>query len=136
MSGDQPHPTSDELAQKRTELAMDRTVIAADRTLMAWIRTSISLIGFGFTIFKFFQYLREAGQTMARPYGPRNLGLTLIAIGTVALAIAAVQHRQYLSRIGARGRKYSWSLTFIIAILIALVGVLAFVDMLLHVGPF
>jgi putative membrane protein len=136
VSEDRPHPTSDELAQKRTDLAMDRTVIAADRTLMAWVRTSISMIGFGFTIFKFFQYLREAGEVTARAYGPRNLGLTLIAIGTVSLAIAAVQYRQYLNRIGARGRKYSWSLTFIVAVLIALVGVLAFVDMLLRMGPF
>ena len=26
---------------------------------MAWVRTATSLISFGFTIFKFFQFLRE-----------------------------------------------------------------------------
>ncbi len=60
-------PTSTELAIQRTDLADDRTrlavtrtVAALDRTLMAWIRTATSLISFGFTIYKFFQALRES----------------------------------------------------------------------------
>ena len=69
-------------------------------------------------------------------HGPRNLGLTFVAIGTVTLAIAAIQHRQYLNRIGARGRQFTWSLAFVVAILIVLIGVLAFVDMFLRIGPF
>ena len=44
------------LAEERTNLALRRTLIAADRTLMAWIRTALSMIGFGFSIYKFFQY--------------------------------------------------------------------------------
>ncbi len=40
-----------------TELALDRTYLAHDRTLMAWVRTATSLISFGFTIYKFFQYM-------------------------------------------------------------------------------
>jgi putative membrane protein len=40
-----------------TRLAAQRARLAQERTLMAWIRTSTSLIAFGFTIFKFFQYL-------------------------------------------------------------------------------
>ena len=42
-----------------TRLALERTRLANERTLMAWIRTCTSLIAFGFTIFKFFQYLDE-----------------------------------------------------------------------------
>ena len=41
------------------ELALRRTFLAHERTLMAWIRTSVSLISFGFTIYKFFQYLAQ-----------------------------------------------------------------------------
>ena len=41
-----------------TKLAVERTRLAYERTLMAWVRTSTSLISFGFTIYKFFQYLR------------------------------------------------------------------------------
>ena len=55
-----------ELAARRTGMAFQRTRPPPDRTLMAVIRTSLSLIGFGFTIFQFFQKLREAGRDLAR----------------------------------------------------------------------
>ena len=85
------------LAEERTDLAVQRTMIASERTLMAWIRTALSMIGFGFSIYKFFQYQAEeiAAGNIRRPQAPRNLGLTLIALGTVALAAAAWQHRQF-----------------------------------------
>jgi putative membrane protein len=69
------------LAEERTDLAFQRTIIAAERTLMAWIRTALSMIGFGFTIYKFFQYQAEeiAAGNIRRPQAPRNLGLSLIA---------------------------------------------------------
>ncbi len=38
-----------------TKLAIARTRLSYERTLMAWVRTAISLISFGFTIYKFFQ---------------------------------------------------------------------------------
>ena len=44
-----------------TRLAVERTRLAHERTLMAWVRTATSLISFGFTLFKFFQYLHQAG---------------------------------------------------------------------------
>ena len=40
-------------------LAPDRTRLAADRTLMAPVRTALSMIGFGFTIYKFLQVVQE-----------------------------------------------------------------------------
>lgn len=59
---------------------------------MAWGRTSIALISFGFTFYKFFEYLGQnvpsAGAAM---HGPRNVGLGLIALGTLLQAISAVQ---------------------------------------------
>ena len=75
------------LAEERTDLAVERSVMASERTLMAWIRTAISMIGFGFTIYKFFQYKAEdiAAGIIRRPNAPRNLGLSLIAVGTLAL---------------------------------------------------
>lgn len=129
--------SSDELAQQRTDLAMDRTVIAAERTLMAWIRTALSMIGFGFTLYKFFQYLKESEHLEAvRAYGPRNFGLALIGLGTAALMVAAMQHRHYLTRLGLKGGGVTWSLVFIVAILVALIGLLTFASILLRLGPF
>ena len=46
---------ADDHGQYRTHLAVLRTLMGADRSLMAWIRTALSLVGFGFTIYKFLQ---------------------------------------------------------------------------------
>ena len=126
------------LAEERTDLALQRTVIAAERTLMAWIRTSISMIGFGFALFKFFQYLPEelAAGNIKRPQAPRNLGLTLVALGTVALAAAAWQHRNFLHVIGAFETRHVWSLSFVVAISVVLIGIIVFYGILLRHGPF
>ena len=69
---------------------------------MAWIRTALSMIGFGFSIYKFFQYQAEeiAAGNIRRPQAPRNLGLSLIALGTLALAAATWQHRKFLKSSG------------------------------------
>ena len=129
---------STELAEQRTDLALQRTIIAAERTLMAWIRTSISMIGFGFTIYKFFQYLRESENIIGtvRPHAARNLGLTLITLGTLALIVAAIQHRIFLNQMGIKEGKHLWSLSFIVAIMMMLIGVMAFIGVLTGAGPF
>ncbi len=125
------------LAEERTDLALQRTIAAGERTLMAWVRTSISMIGFGFAIYKFFQYLPEeiAAGTVQRPQAPRNLGLSLITLGTLALAAAAWQHRNFLSTIGASKLRH-FSLSFVIAICVVLIGVITFYGVLLRHGPF
>jgi uncharacterized membrane protein YidH (DUF202 family) len=126
------------LAEKRTELANQRTNMAAERSLMAWIRTSLSMIGFGFTIYKFFQYLPEeiAAGNIQRPQAPRNLGLTLIALGTVALAAASWQHWNFLKTIQASQPRHVWSISFVIAIIVILIGMITFYGVLLRHGPF
>lgn len=126
------------LAEERTGLARQRTRIAAERTLMAWIRTALSMIGFGFTIFKFFQYLPEeiAAGNIPRPQAPRNLGLCLIALGTLALSAAAWQHWRFLKSIRAPDRRLVWSVSFAVAIAVILIGVLTFYGVLLRHGPF
>ncbi|MGB6677210.1 MAG: DUF202 domain-containing protein [Terriglobales bacterium] len=126
------------LAEQRTDLAILRTINASERTLMAWIRTSISMIGFGFSIYKFFQYLPEeiAAGNIRRPQAPRNLGLTLIALGTVALTAAAWQHRRFLNDIGASQTRHVWSISFIVAMAVILIGAVTFYGVLLRHGPF
>jgi len=125
------------LAEERTDLAVQRTVIAGERTLMAWIRTCISMIGFGFAFYKFFQYMPEelAAGTIRRPQAPRNLGLTLIALGTVALAAAALQHRHFLMTLGP-SRPRHLSLSYVVSIAVVLIGCLTFYGVLLRHGPF
>ena len=126
-----------ELAGRRTELAFDRNRMAADRTLMAWIRTAVSLIGFGFSIFKFFQYTREAEAfTNIRAQGPRNLGMAMVILGTLLLAVAIVEYFLYVRRLAAQANhSIPISTALIAAFVISGLGLLALVNLIFHIGP-
>ncbi len=126
------------LAEERTDLAYQRTIIAAERTLMAWIRTALSMIGFGFTIYKFFQYQADeiASGKIQRPNAPRNLGLSLIALGTLALTAAAWQHWKFLKSIGASEKRHMISISVFVAMVVILIGLITFYGVLLKSGPF
>ena len=93
---------------------------------MAWIRISTSLIAFGFTIFKFFQYLatQEHRHTVVSPW---IVGLTMILIGLTGLALAWVQHRQQMKALKAQAGPMPYSISGIMAGLIAVLGVIALV---------
>ena len=138
LSETAPEDRGTVLAQKRTDLAIQRTNMAAERSLMAWIRTSLSMIGFGFSIYKFFQYLPEelATGNIRRPQAPRNLGLTLITLGTLALVAATWQHWSFLRVVQACERPQIWSISFVVAIFVILIGVITFYGVLLRHGPF
>ena len=56
---DSETPTKSASGPDQLTLALERTYLANERTLMAWIRTATSLITFGFTLYKFFEYLHE-----------------------------------------------------------------------------
>ena len=125
------------LAEERTDLALQRTLIAAERTLMAWIRTALSMIGFGFSIYKFFQYLPEeiAAGNIRRPQAPRNLGMSLIALGTLALIAATWQHWTFLKKIGSSESHFR-SVSFVVSLAVIAIGFIAFYGVWLRHGPF
>src|SRR6266446_4106799 len=77
-----------------TELAYARTRAAYERTMMAWTRTATSLITFGFSVYKFFQFEKPTNGSENRLVGPREFALTLVSIGLVSLVLATLQHRQ------------------------------------------
>jgi len=130
-------PTATELAIQRTELAFERTRIAAERTLMAWIRTSLSLISFGFTIYKFLQELAKAEKLPIQDNGPRNFGVALISLGTVALIVASIQHVSLMKELRRHANSPpKTSLALMVALAISVLGGLAFLSILIRVGPF
>ena len=111
-------------ANTSTLLATDRTRLAHDRTLMAWVRTSTSLISFGFTIYKFFQYLREQNAVRAdRLFGPREYALLMISVGVVALVFATLQHRRDMKALRALHPEIPYSLVTVLAGFMSLIGV-------------
>jgi putative membrane protein len=106
-----------------TRLAVERTRLAYERTLMAWTRTATSLISFGFTIYKFFQYLREDRPVAdASILGPRGFALLMIGIGVAALVFATVEHRRSMQGLRATYGPAPYSLAAIVAGVIAILG--------------
>ena len=138
---------STELAMRRTGMAFQRTRMAEDRTLMAVIRTSLSLISFGFTIYQFFNKLKEAG-VLKGAASSRNFGVSLVLLGIGMLVVGIVYHVLFM--LGLRrmraGMKadglvhaesgFPTSLVLIVAVLLLLIGVAAALSMLAHVGPY
>jgi len=85
-----------ELAMRRTGMAFQRTRLAADRTLMAVIRTALSLISFGFTIYQFFNKLKESG--VLKGVTPvRNFGESLVLLGIGMLIVGIIYHLMFMS---------------------------------------
>ena len=93
---DRANQSSDDLAEDRTDMAATRTRMAADRTLMAWVRTSLSLSSFGFTVYKVLQGLAETGTVLPHGQTPRNVGLFLTGLGTVAMVMGTLEYGQAL----------------------------------------
>lgn len=94
-------PTTQELAVRRTSLAAKRTLMAADRSLMAWVRTALSMISFGFTIYKVLHGLEEPGTVVPALSGlrpqldvPRTIGLFLTGLGTASMIMGVGEYWQ------------------------------------------
>jgi putative membrane protein len=125
-----------QLAEQRTSLALERSFLAFERTLMAWLRTSLSMIGFGFTLAKFFQYLAEQRGgavvgTFGRAWASDTVGLTMITIGTLSLVIAVIQHRRRVAALREMGLVPQWNLAYWVAGLVSALGVFAFLALVL-----
>ena len=136
-------PTSNELAQQRTELAdertslaVTRTIVALDRTLMAWVRTATSLISFGFTIYKFFQTMRQSeASDSVHLLTPRAVGLVMIGLGVGGLILAIVEYRQQteaLHKKFAAYGPYHRSIAAGVGTTIAGLGIVGFILVFLH----
>jgi len=135
-----------DLAARRTGLAFQRTRLAADRNMMAVTRTSLSLISFGFTIYKVIEGIQGTGQL--RDHAARNFGVTLILIGIVTLIAGIVYQLRYMAQL--RGQRaalelegsihaespFPFSFNLVLAVLLLLVGIFAVLSILFRLGPF
>jgi len=112
-----------------SDMALERTRLAYERTLLAWVRTAVALISFGFTIYKFFQFLHQNDleQQHRHLLGPRVFAMTMIGIGLFALLLATLEHRRNIRIMRAQFGKAPYSLAGLFAGLIACLGILGFV---------
>ncbi len=104
-------------------MACDRTWLAHERTLMAWVRTATSMITFGFTVYKFFQF-EVAHNVRIGVLTPRDFGLIMISIGLVTLLLAIVSRRKQTAALPKQFRRRRTSLSEIVAVLMFAFGIL------------
>ena len=107
-----------------TQLALDRTWLAYERTLMAWVRTATSMIGFGFTIYKFFQLEVVHKSSHPGAITPRDFALVMISIGLATLLLATITRRKDTKVISLQLRRKPGSLAELVAGMIFVFGVL------------
>ncbi|MDO9596096.1 MAG: DUF202 domain-containing protein [Azoarcus sp.] len=124
--------SSNELAQDRTSLAVKRTIMGADRTLMAWLRTALSMISFGFTIYKVLEGLKGSDVgVIAQQYDPRDVGLFLVGLGTLAMLMGTVEYWFSIKGMQPVATITIWKRpSFIMALIISWVGFAVFVSII------
>lgn len=115
---------------KSTRLAYDRTWLSYERTMQAWIRTAISLITFGFSVFKLADIVTQNPAERARLAGPHEFGYTLVAIGFIALTFATIEYRQSIRVLREQYGQSPRSKSVILAALIAALGIFALITMI------
>jgi putative membrane protein len=119
-----------------TALALERTYWAAQRTLMGWIRTALSMISFGFTIGKLGQTLTAIevhGLRGQRMVGVDSMAYFLVILGTLGLLAAAVQFSRRVHILCEGGLQRKPSIEFVVALVLSLMGMLAFSTLVLKV---
>jgi inner membrane protein YidH len=134
------------MALQETENSFQRTRMSTDRTLMSVVRTALSLIGFGFTIYQFFERLQheETTKVLFRPRAPRNLGLTLIFIGVALLLAGIFQHLRFMREMNKQRKQvvgdayppFPVSSAMAAAVVLAVVGLLVIFSIMARAGPF
>ena len=93
---------------------------------MAWIRTALSMISFGFTLYKF---MHAFAATDSR--GPRRLGIVLATMGTVSLAAGLVHYSGVVRSLDGQRPTFA----FYLACAVIALGLLVLAGIVLRIGP-
>lgn len=106
-----------------------RVFFAAERTLLAWLRTGLTIMALGFVVSRFGLFLellsaqRQAAYVQAQSQSSAALGVLFVVVGAIAVLLATIQHRRFVSTLPQSDLPRSYSRAFAV-LLCALVGVL------------
>lgn len=109
-------------------IAIENLRLAYERDLITWVQMALSLITFGFSMYKFFQYMHETNADLPeRLLTPRTFGIVMISVGLVVLLLATFQNWQRRKTLLAHYSDMPFSLASLLAILIATLGAVALI---------
>ncbi|WP_188080952.1 YidH family protein [Sphingobium scionense] len=113
---------TDDMPKLPIDLGAKRTVMAADRTLMAWIRTSLSMLSFGFTIYKFLDAATEkTGHGDSE--SPQHIGLFLAGMGTLAILLGTWGYWMTLSDLKQSNQFHLGRPVLLMALIMCIAGI-------------
>jgi putative membrane protein len=119
--------TEESGVSRSTILGYDRTRLAYDRTLLAWVRTGTSLITYGFAVYNFRRVIASANAVTF------EFAFVLVAIGLVALMLAAFEYRYDIRTLAAQCSEMPLSrLPMRVALLVSVLGIFALAAMLIR----
>ena len=124
--------SEESLPARRTNLAVRRTLMAADRTLMAWLRTALSMISFGFTIYKILEGFQEVeGYDLAIKFDARMVGEFLVGLGTLSMVMGTVEYWFSIRELSYSERIRLWARpAFVMSLIISLTGLVIFTSLI------
>ena len=97
-----------------------RVFFASERTLLAWLRSGIAIVGLGFLVSRFGLFLRLVGDQSgvahsgATPGYSHVIGILLVALGSLSIAAATVQHGRFIVTLPEVDRSAAYSRTWAI----------------------
>lgn len=108
-----------------------RVFFAAERTLLAWLRTGLTIIALGFVVSRFglFVELLTAQSLSSSPVAPSflsaALGVAFVIAGSLAIVVAAVQHRRFVATLPQADlpRAYSSAFALVLSLLVGVLGI-------------
>ncbi|MDQ2651464.1 MAG: DUF202 domain-containing protein [Chloroflexota bacterium] len=121
------------------EYSWIRSDLSNLRTLLSWARTAVSMIGFGFTIYNFYDgVFQDVGGSERMHLAARNLGVALVLAGTLGMLIGAWNYwtiNQYLERSPvamtvSRSLKLRWMYAYALSAVLVVIGLVTFLFML------
>lgn len=105
--------------------------MAADRTLMAWLRTALSMISFGFTIYKILEGFQDLDDyDLANKFDARMVGEFLVGLGTLSMVMGTVEYWFTIQELSHREKIRVWMRpAFLMSLIISLAGLVIFISL-------
>ena len=120
--------------KRKKDLEIFDSCEIAEQTLLDWIQVGLTLIGLGFALGSLIAFLRSEHYEIFIIKAVRIIGQLLILVGVISIILALIQHKNKIRCIKKKDCYYKSPihLSLYIGIMVSLLGIAAFVAILMH----